>query len=950
MKNKIILIIAFFFIKLSCYSQKCASQEYLEAYKKSNPQIEQKIKDVIKSFKQSAQHRGVGDGQIPDDQIITIPVVFNVIHYGEAEGTGRNISLGQINDQINILNQAYSGQLGGVDTKIQFCLAQKNIVGLTTTGVYRFLGSKPNYEMGQLALNICFPKFGDDALVKGLMPPGFPSNFFLNIWTTDLKLCNTDDILGYSSSPYIEEGPPIVLDGVVLDYREVGHNVQTNSNGSTAVHEVGHWLGLFHIYDNTTEPCTSTSCENEQDMICDTDDVPSDGIDNIAPGDCLGYNCEGNLTTVVQNFMDYQTSARNNCSRSFTLGQKERMRDVLSFYRTSIYNQNASMSVSSCASVWPGGPGGNGCNASNIPVQKIFPPPQGDVSAFHRKFGGRVELNDKWLVTIDKNLMYRNSGDTETPPGNTDYIRIYKRDGCLYTLYQSIEIGLGYENKYGDYGLQLSNDEIIIGSFWLDSVYVYKYNESSSLWSLNQQIHNSATNEVATSTFTMGSFLFVLESQAPTGNVFRVYHKNANGSYIFHQTISVSGFNLPSSGKYIQAVNLVKSVVNFNSTSFTGSYDPLEILVANQDEDRVLILQLNVNNMWTLSNTIQPSSLQNPERIEDIEVSKDYIHVLTRAQTGQSGSQYDILYIYTYPIAANSLNQFTSGFSKQELYNEANRIWGDHKMEIFNDQFLLVDNISNGLKLFYNYNFFSSNLPTWQSSGGLITCVNRPGFEDDFEVFGNLLVYGHDDYEGLQIFDMKDILPMIGQHETFVPFSDFFDKKVCTIPNNYTTFAEKITIGESCPLQFSQIRKEFIANKSITVMPGITFSAGSIELQVIDIYGACSSIVARPSNIDYESRDLNKVNEFDQHVEFKDVKSRLNIYPNPTKGFVTISARDLKINKVMVTSMEGKTVHTRSNINNYSYDLTLDNFHTGIYLVIVETVDGEVIVDKIIKN
>ena len=121
----------------------------------------------------------------------------------------------------------------------------------------------------------------------------------------------------------------------------------------------------------------------------------------------------------------------------------------------------------------------------------------------------------------------------------------------------------------------------------------------------------------------------------------------------------------------------------------------------------------------------------------------------------------------------------------------------------------------------------------------------------------------------------------------------------------------------------------FKGHKAVTLNPNTTINYGSDFL------------------ITNENCRVSRVANSESVIE---EKSRLDVYPNPTKGFVTISARDLKINKVMVTSMEGKIIHNRSNVNNYTYDLTLDNFHTGIYLVIVETADGEVIVEKIIKN
>ncbi len=74
--------------------------------------------------------------------IKTIPVVVHVIHLGEAPGTGTNISDAQIISAIDNLNDAYSN-IGytGVDTEIQFCLAQRDESGNPTSGIVRVDGT-----------------------------------------------------------------------------------------------------------------------------------------------------------------------------------------------------------------------------------------------------------------------------------------------------------------------------------------------------------------------------------------------------------------------------------------------------------------------------------------------------------------------------------------------------------------------------------------------------------------------------------------------------------------------------------------------------------------------------------------------------------------------------------------------------------------------------------------
>ena len=69
----------------------------------------------------------------------TIPIIFHIIHEGEAEGSGHNISQAQIQSQITVLNQDYNGT--GYNTSVYATLTN------TATGKPAF------YEYGAAATN-----------------------------------------------------------------------------------------------------------------------------------------------------------------------------------------------------------------------------------------------------------------------------------------------------------------------------------------------------------------------------------------------------------------------------------------------------------------------------------------------------------------------------------------------------------------------------------------------------------------------------------------------------------------------------------------------------------------------------------------------------------------------------------------------------------------------------
>jgi PKD repeat protein len=83
------------------------------------------------------------------------------------------------------------------------------------------------------------------------------------------------------------------------------------------VHEVGHWLGLYHTFGPTNS--TGTPCG--EDFIADT---PPTAGSNINPCNLQMQDCQPGVVENVNNFMDY-----SNCRSMFTIGQTQRMRSVM---------------------------------------------------------------------------------------------------------------------------------------------------------------------------------------------------------------------------------------------------------------------------------------------------------------------------------------------------------------------------------------------------------------------------------------------------------------------------------------------------------------------------------------------------------------------------------------------------------------------------------------------
>ncbi|GGB78744.1 hypothetical protein GCM10007424_18630 [Flavobacterium suaedae] len=962
MKN-IFIIVVFFSATWFSYSQRCFADEYLKAFKERDPKLESKIKSVIKSYTSDNTTKSTS----ANEGIVYIPVVFNVIHNGEPEGTGRNVALSKLEEQIDILNEAYGGEYGGVDTEIRFCIASKDAYSRETSGVNRYMGAT-SYDVGILqdadgnGTDECDINLDTDYTLKSFRDPAFPSSLFLNIWIADIKTCGEDTILGYSSFPFYVDFATYnennVLDGVVIDYKYIGSNSSNGSSGITAVHEVGHWLGLFHVFQHTCEKpgpnplpaeelaylqclCEENDCLFEGDMICDTDKVSGPAyLDNYG-GPCEGKNCANQVTDVVKNYMNYND---DNCMTIFTQGQKERMRDILSSYRGSIYMQGRPYSgfdYTTCSASL--GLGGTDCSVNtDLPVQVKNAPH----SYFtKRNFGSRLEVNDKWLVVTDAQTEF---GTPENPPPYVpDYVHIYKREGCQFAFLQSIQLDLNYTNStINDFGLILNDDEIIVCSYLHDSAYIYQFDEDSEEWGISQIItHLSNEYDVAISSYCVGRFLFITQG----GGQMRVYYKNSNGYYNYHQTIVDDVVPVLNTG--ILAVNLLKSAVNINSSSFVGTYDPPEILLKSGSNE-IAMYGLQSNNLWNKVAEYQVPDMLSSERFVDMDITDSHIHVLTKQQTGHSGSAYDKLYTYSFRVNENSTSQFSSGHTKQEVYNFTNRVSGDSQMKVINNEFLFIDNLaSHSLHVFYNTNYPTSQYPNWQASSTRITCKNGSGQNnDDFEFFGNLLFVGF--HPEIRIYDMADVLDAMGHNQSFIDNSTFYNKSIRKVPEKYTTYSKNISISgvnyfES--LEMGDVERKFIAKESIVMRTTSIVGNSDVTLKLDNTI--CDFVPQSTSERQgYFEQQIEPTDIIEYEFAESEGGKELYIYPNPATSTVDVRIKSDLIQNLIILTTEGKKVIERNVSSKNLYTLDISNLSKGVYILTIQTQKGNFYTQKLIKN
>ncbi|HEY5933980.1 MAG TPA: zinc metalloprotease, partial [Kofleriaceae bacterium] len=136
----------------------------------------------------------------------------------------------------------------------------------------------------------------------------------LNIYLANLG----DGLLGWATFPW-DGAPAGSMDGVVVLTESLpGGSAVPYNEGDTATHEVGHWLGLFHTFQN--------GCSAPGDLVTDTPRVAEPNFGAPEPGSVDSCPSEPGgppRPDLVENFMDYTDDV---AMYSLTAGQAARAR------------------------------------------------------------------------------------------------------------------------------------------------------------------------------------------------------------------------------------------------------------------------------------------------------------------------------------------------------------------------------------------------------------------------------------------------------------------------------------------------------------------------------------------------------------------------------------------------------------------------------------------------
>ncbi len=304
----------------------CGTMEHQQNLQAKDPSIDIAMRDA----ETTAQHWLAENRAFRDNRgAVTVPVVVHIVSRYQVQIP----SVQRIHDQIDVLNEAFNAQNADItnvpsiwtstvgNAGIEFCLAKQDPFGNPTTGITYDTTTVPYFTLND---HVKFDSLGG----CGAWDP----TKYINIWVCNLQ----PQLLGYAQFPW---NPAIATKGIVLSYKVVGRNANQLPDynlGRTAVHEMGHFFGLRHIWGDDNGACTGS------DYCADT---PNQGAASSGcPSFPLLDNCSIDSNgCMFFNYMDYSNDA---CMYMFTNDQTTRMHTFLNTTYASLLNSISCQPVS----------------------------------------------------------------------------------------------------------------------------------------------------------------------------------------------------------------------------------------------------------------------------------------------------------------------------------------------------------------------------------------------------------------------------------------------------------------------------------------------------------------------------------------------------------------------------------------------------------------------------
>jgi len=439
MKFIISLILITFALNLNSFAQQsnkhfCGSDIYHEQLFKENPGLKEQIQ--IENLTRDLTPYRIQKRE----SVRVIPVVFHIIHQGGAE----NISdadiqgvLKRINEDFRKLNPDTSEirqifKARTTDMNIEFRLAKIDPYGKCTNGIQRIYSTLTENARDNVK----------NLKDENTNPIAWDNLKYLNVYVVKsiYNYSGVGVILGYSYYPQIALSDP-KKDGIVI------RADVTNYNGRTLTHELGHYFGLPHTFQ---DGCGS-DCKTTGDLICDTPPV----LEDTYGCDKTKNSCNSDVPDepdMAENHMDY-----TNCRVMFTKGQKE----VVDYYLNSQYRNNLFKSSNLTATGTD-----NATNISCKPVAnfelKYYAYCSGSPVTFTDKSLGPDNMQYKWYL-----------------PGSTNEVFIGKNPSVTYYFGGKYNVKLVVKSASGSDSMVKDNYIFVYPETGEDVTFEEKFEESS---------------------------------------------------------------------------------------------------------------------------------------------------------------------------------------------------------------------------------------------------------------------------------------------------------------------------------------------------------------------------------------------------------------------------------------------------------------------------------------
>ncbi|HZV71110.1 MAG TPA: M43 family zinc metalloprotease [Saprospiraceae bacterium] len=356
MKNILILFPVFFCLGLKAQENIkpvfCGNEVFDHILQEKYPALKDAFTSTFEEIRNS--HRSM------ENDPLEINVVVHVVWKAVAENLNDSI----IHNQILILNNDYNranADTANLRSTFQ-AEAGKTNIHFKLAGIVR-VQTDQLFNIDLLGTNLLTEVKHD---VDGGSEAWNPDEY-LNIWICNIQPITifgvtVGQILGFAFPPNNLQNWPVNSgapspgeDGVVIDYRVFGSNNPNsieNPDGSgdivvkgrTPVHEVGHYLGLRHIWGDG-----GLLGPNNCDQSDGIDDTPFANAQSAFDCDTSKNTCSQieshyneDVPDLIENYMDYASEA---CMNMFTHDQAQLMRNTLQGPRSGLLIPVSGISV-----------------------------------------------------------------------------------------------------------------------------------------------------------------------------------------------------------------------------------------------------------------------------------------------------------------------------------------------------------------------------------------------------------------------------------------------------------------------------------------------------------------------------------------------------------------------------------------------------------------------------